>query len=438
MSTKTKKRVYIAAGSIVLVGIIVGVIFFILNLNKPTPTMEDMLGETDLGSNINSLVTVAGEPASTVLIAPSNEKWWYTLTAYTPNPVVYGLDYDRYSKGSEYLAYTLSPGAGFESYGSIGLPTTFIVYEDDKKALTAASLLEADGIAHQLIANMVFFVPEGAQSDVNYALNQFTVAEGKEEFALGDDEAQLFFGYGALKQLFTKNIEEKDAVAFDTLAGMMGITTDTYWSGSSNDGFTWDGFFTGLDVKNISSPTDISTYMSSLWYVKDENGEYVLGDEFASEHPLDPDSKGGDLPGQSGLIDTAQATIMATGALAVRSNDDTGGTDANGDKLPVLPASEGVFQAVFGDVNSFLGLMHSDDAIYPYTTFDTMTFTVKADGSSNVKLALSKNILGEETVNALGDPNAKIKDLLVTESDLSEGAEATEAPEDMDDTLPSP
>lgn len=379
MSKKTKVWVTTAVLAVVTLLVVAGVVF-LPGLLKPA-TVADKISNSTVGKNVTNIVTVNGEPAASVIVAPATADWWWILGVYTPNPVVYTLDFDTYKDGSKYIAYTTSPGSGFESFGYIGLPTTFIVYETEEKATQNANLLTTNGVAHEQVGNTIFFVPEGAYSDVNYALNQYNNAVGEDLELNG--EALMSLQYSSLKTFMTKNMKPLDAETFDTLAGLLGITENTTWSGSSKDGFNWEGSFQGLDIQSVNKPSDVQAYLDGRSYFLDGEGNLVPLGEATDEN-------------QSGIIYPGQGRIFGDGSLILQSNDDATTTmneEGNTEKAPLLDPKDGVYRITIADVNSFISSLLGDGVQYSYTTLESITITVKSDASSTINIVPDQSLL---------------------------------------------
>ncbi len=404
MSKRLKITLFVSIGIVTVIGLVLAGIFLLPNLFKKE-TVADQINKSTVGQNINNLTTVNGENASTVIIAPPTADWWWTLGVYSPNPTAYTLDFNKYSEGSKYIAYTVSPGANFEAYGYLGLPTTFIIYENDNAAKIQADKLTVDGISHQLVGNVIFFVPDGAFSDVNYALNQYNNATDGEDLEL-NGSALMYLEYKSLKTFMYQNMSnDMDKETFDTLAGLLGVTEDTYWSGTSKDGFTWEGQFSGFDTSSINSPEDIQSYLDSRFYFMDSEGNLRPGSEATENN-------------QSGIAYPGQSRISGAGQLVFQSNDSTSVVlDENGEKvdIPVLPASEGVYRITVDDVNGLIGSLLGDEVTYGYTTFGSMSLTIKGDGSGVLVIVPDEKILSSGSDDSTS-PEENSEDIPVEES----------------------
>lgn len=384
ISKKTKIVISSIVGAIAVIGLVVAGIIFIPQWTKP-PTTEKVIKDSIVGEQILGITDVNGQPAASIVIAPPTQDWWWTLSTYTVNPVAYGLDFGKYGKGSKYIAYTLSPGGDFQSYGYLGLPTTFIVYNSDKEAQAAADLLVADAISHQLVGDMIFFVPAGAFSDVNYALNQYEEATSETELEL-DGKAMMFMQFKSIKD-FIDLSSQSDLYkeTFDTFSGMVGLTEESAWSGTSEDGLHWEGQFDEVEVDGINSPTDINNYINSRIYLLDElTNEWVLVPETLEE-------------GQEvgGIMEAGQSEIFAKEQINIRSNTEvaSAATPAGKNIVDPLPEEEGIYQINFTDFNGFLSSMLGPDSLSSYTTFQSVSITIQDDGTSTIDVTLDEDIL---------------------------------------------
>lgn len=388
ITKKTRTVIVSIVGAITVLALVVAGIIFIPQWMKE-PTTEDIIKDSAVGEQILGITDVNGQPAASIVIAPPTEEWWWVLGTYTVNPVAYGLDFNKYNTDSKYISYTLSPGGDYLGYGYLGLPTTFIVYNSDESAKKAADLLVADGVSHQLIGDIIFFVPVGAYSDVNYALNQYEAATSEKELEL-DGKAMMFMQYKSIKT-FVDNSAQSDLYreTFDTLSGMLGLTEDSSWSGTSEDGLHWEGEFSGVDVEALNSPTDIQNYLSTRVYMLDENTqEWVL----VPLEEMEPQQEIG------GIMENDQALMFSSGELNIRSNTEVAGpkTESGNDIIKPLPESEGAYQINFTNFNAFLATIIGPDALTGYTTFASVSITIQEDGTSTMDVTLDESILTGE------------------------------------------
>lgn len=392
MSSKSKKIAIASGLGAIAIALVVGLIVLLMNTVWKSPTQAEIINDSAPGQAINSLTTVNGEPAAAVVVAPPTAEWWWVLGTYSPNPVAYGLDFNKYTTGSKYIAYSLSPGADFKSYGMLGLPTTFIIYNDMDASNAAASVLQDDGVPHQLVENVIFFVPEGAYSDVNYALNQYKMAESSNDLDL-NNKAMMFMGFKSFKTFMNASIEDDlSKETFSTLSALMGVTEDTYWSGVSADGYNWRGSFSNfVDPSELASPRDVQQYAENRRYIIKPDGSKVLPSETGEE---------------SGVIDPGTSTLFSSGVMEIRSNTEVAGPKENGGAsdgstdakyiAQPLPESEGAYQININDVNRWISTMLGSSGSMGYTTFKSLSITVQKDGSSTLNITLLPEIIGSK------------------------------------------
>lgn len=291
------------------------------------------------------------------------------------------------------------------------MPTTFIIYESEDKAKANADLLMQNGVSHQLIGDTIFFVPEGAYSDVNYALNQYSAATEGEELDL-DGKAMMSLQYSSLKTFMTKGMKPLDAETFDTLAGLLGVTTDTSWSGTSSDGFNWEGGFQGLETSSVNTPTDIQAYLDSRSYFLDNEGN------------LKPSSEATD-DNQSGIFYPGQSRIIGESQLILQSNDDSTthmDEEGNTEKAPLLKEEDGVYRITIADVNGLLASLLGDGVNYSYTTFESISITIKEDGSSTINIVPDQALLDGTTEESVDEeaPSTETTEPTETEAPTDE------------------
>lgn len=383
------KRKTIVLLSIILAVVLagVGVLLFFLNMAPKQGETERQIKESSIGQEIIDITNLNDSPAASLVIAPSTSDWWSILSLYTQNDTVYTLDYAKYAKNSSYIAYTLSTGANWQGYGYLGLPTTFIIYNTPEDAANAKALLDADGVSHQLVGNMIFFVPEGAASDVDYALDQYKTVEGETLNLNG--KAMMFMTYPSLEAVLTQGTPPVTLQTFRLLAASLGVSPETTWSGTSSDGLNWVGSFSGkFDTNSLASPTDIENALGSRYYYLQEDGTYATADKATDKS----------------VLVTGQAALFSTGALIIRNNEvGTQFQETTDDNQTVtvqaqpLPADEGIYQVVLKPDEVISAFLTNGQETNEYTTFSQAVVTVQKDGSSTLRLVLKDKILNPDS-----------------------------------------
>lgn len=376
MNTLKEHRKLFIIIAIAVVAVLVAVITFFAVKNSQPETVEDKISKSTVGTDISEVTTVNGEPAASIVVAPPSQKWWDTLLGYSTNPTLKDLNFDDYDEGADYVAFTMSPGNNFQSQGVLGLPTTFIVYENEDAATKIADFINSKGgLGFQQVGNMILFIQDGAYSDVNYAVDQFDNTKDRTDNADLElnDTAFMAFNFKSFTSLYAAGLNDNDSETVDTTLALLGMTNQTVWSGTSKDGLTWDGTFSNTDFKQPNTPTSIRDYLSGRSYYLDVDGSVKLTSEATDTN-------------QTGVQYPAQSILISSGGMSVRSNKEAVGVDAEGAPIKALPASEGLYQ-VSVDLNRWLTVMRSGDVVYSYTGFQTLTATVKdATGKSTIVL----------------------------------------------------
>ena len=287
------------------------------------------------------------------------------------------LDYSTISKNAKFIAFTNSPGDSYEVYATLGMSTTFVVYNTAEDAREAGKTLT--GVTPIFVrANLLMLLPDGAKSDVDYAISQYTNSTSViEESDLSlDNKAIWQINFADFSTMYTNGEKSEDIKVFETTTLMLGITSEAGWIGTSSDGLNWDGKLVNSDTNTIPDPTNIISYLSSQLGFLLKDGTLGSGDEVTEEN-------------QTGVIYQRQS--MLTNYMLISNNKEVAGglTDyATGaiDKGEVLPESEGILR-VETSPNAFFGLMMAKTSIYAVTDFSNVVFTVEdADGTSSIRL----------------------------------------------------
>jgi hypothetical protein len=168
---KSKPLIIAIAGALVLALVGVAVFFFVSTRNA-NPAVK--LQSSQVGSSLDSLTTVNGiQPAST-MVAPATDAWWQMLIIHSTNVHLKSLPFEKISANAKYVAYTLSAGDKFQLFNTVGMPTNYIVYENEEAAVLAAEILNLDGgYSFQQVGNFIMFGTPGSMSDVDFVLKSF-------------------------------------------------------------------------------------------------------------------------------------------------------------------------------------------------------------------------------------------------------------------------
>ena len=373
MSRISKKTLILSSIAVfVLAAMVAGYFIFIAPKSQ-----EQKLAESTTYEMISGLTSVNGvEPASTV-ISPASQKWWDSLLLFSSNKALDDLDYSTISKNAKFIAFTNSPGDSYEVYATLGMSTTFVVYNTAEDAREAGKTLT--GVTPIFVrANLLMLLPDGAKSDVDYAISQYTNSTSViEESDLSlDNKAIWQINFADFSTMYTNGEKSEDIKVFETTTLMLGITSEAGWIGTSSDGLNWDGKLVNSDTNTIPDPTNIISYLSSQLGFLLKDGTLGSGDEVTEEN-------------QTGVIYQRQS--MLTNYMLISNNKEVAGglTDyATGaiDKGEVLPESEGILR-VETSPNAFFGLMMAKTSIYAVTDFSNVVFTVEdADGTSSIRL----------------------------------------------------
>lgn len=373
MSRVSKKTIILSSIAVgLLVTIIVGYFIFLAPKSQ-----EDQLEESTTYEMITGLTSINGiEPSSTV-IAPASQKWWDSLLLFSSNQTLDELDYSTLSNNAKYIAFTNSPGDSYKIYAKLGMSTTFIVYNTSEDAREAGRSLSPTTPSF-VRANLLMLLPEGARSDVDYAITQFTNSTAViEDSDLSlDDNAVWQINFADFSNMYTNGETQEDIDVFENTSIMLGIASEAGWIGTSTDGLNWDGKLVNSATNTVPDPTNIMAYLSSQLGYLLKDGTVASPDLVTEEN-------------QTGVIYQRQSLL--TSYMLISNNEEVAGglTDYDTgeiDKGEVLPESEGILQ-IETSPNAFFGLMMAKTSIYAVTDFSNVIFTIEdADGTSNIKL----------------------------------------------------
>lgn len=375
ISKPKNKRPFILWAAVGLVVVLIaGFLTFILL--KPSETQQNVSSKTF--EMVTGAVTVNKVKPASIVVTPATQDWWNKLANFTSNSEIAKVDYNALKDGAVYNAFTTSKGKKFKGYSSFGLPTTFIVYSDAKKAEAANAKVDAS-IDHVLAGNMLLFLPTGAFSDVDYALAQYKDAVKLNASDLNlDNQAMWQINVKEFNSIYLQGRKKEDVKTYNEFLTKIGVNEDTGWVGYSKDGLSWDGNVVNGSLASAVSLRDLNAFLSAqIAYLKTD-GSLTYGQDVPPENE------------QSGIVYPRQS-MLTNCCMIVSNNSETIGEllpDNSSDKITGKPLakSEGVYQVQIYS-NKFLALMMGDTTAYPVWGFDKVTFTVKdASGKSNITL----------------------------------------------------
>lgn len=369
----TKKKLYaLIAGGIAVVLAIATTIVLVVTNNTNTPQLE----KTEVGKQIQSVLTVDNRPASTIAIAPATEKWWTTLTSTLPEgQLSEEVKWDLVSKNASYISSTVSGGGSYDDYYKYNLNTLIVAYKTVEDLNKVAEKLPP-GASYLVSNNLLLFTPGEAFSDLDYALDAYESTQERiaEDDIKLDDEALLTIDLRAMvDNLIIKQPEQDEKDFLNKFADLFGLEVGASWVGKSPDGITWEGEFHGLNKLPTTKEVDDLFYST----VKAVDGDKIISPDEITD------------PEWGGFIEEHQYRALV--AMAIRTNDKSigmasvtaGGPGVTGPG--VLPKEEGVYEIQFA-VNNFLALVQDRHMTYPYTNAGVVTITLKdAGGKSTIK-----------------------------------------------------
>ena len=370
-----KKTIILSAVALVLLAII-AIIAFILSTPK---TIENRLYESDTFTLVEGATTVDEVAPSTIIIAPSTQEWWANLLSYSSSSTLSEFDYSLVEKNSVYISYTNSKGGQYESFDSVGMSTTIIIYKTAADAIAAGAAV-GNAYPYEVRSNMLLLIPQGAYSDIDYALEQYN----KSKFNINntdlelDNKAMMQINFDDFADSYTKDMSDIDITTFTETMKMFGIEkgNESGWSGTSSDGMNWNGKFVNVDTSKISKPSEVIKYLSQQIAIEKTDGTYVFG----TESTIQEDE-------QTGVYELRQSVLV--NYMAISTTDETAGSLYSAESQTPEPSTklktdEGLLKVEF-NVNPWLAFMKSEITSYPVTGFDTATILVTdTDGSSTI------------------------------------------------------
>lgn len=370
-----RKNIIIIAATTVIVLVAGFLTWFFINSNQE-PKLEEEFYNSQVGSSLDEITTVDGKKSATMMVAPATEKWWLTLLGYTTNVDLFDMPFSDISDGATYVAYTNSQGKKYVNYAVIGMPTSYIIYEDEAKAKAAADkLYELGTFTFEQAGNFIIFNNIGAFSDVDFSLAEF---EKQKDFVsdknlIVEDKALVIFNVGDFSNMYKNYLDDYDKETYDTLMAMFGATEETYWTGTSSDGLTWDGKFSNLQLDKTESPATIADFLLKKSYFLSKDGKILPGSEATDSN-------------QSGTIFSRQSTLMSSGTLIVKSRHEAiDYTEDNelGKGTP-LTEDEPLYQ-IKADLNKLLSSLGSFEMEFMFTSFKTVQLDINdVNGESRI------------------------------------------------------
>lgn len=375
-TSEPKKKLTLIIG--VAIGLVVVLVagFLTFMLLKPSTTQQNVNSKTF--EMVTGAVTVDKVKPASIVLTPATQEWWNKLTNFTSNIEIAKVDFNSLKDGAVYNAFTVSKGKKFKNYSSFGLPTTFIVYSDVKKAEAASAKVDAT-IDHVQAGNMLLFLPAGAFSDVDYALTQYKDATKVTGSDLNlNGKAMWQISVKEFNSIYLQGRKQEDIQTYNQFLSKIGVTENTGWVGYSKDGLSWDGNVVNGNLGAAVSLKDLNAFLSQQVAYLKTDGTLAYGQNVPPENE------------QSGIIYPRQS-ILSNCCMIISNNSETIGEllpDNSKDKITGKPLTktEGIYQ-VQAYSNKFLALMMGDTTAYPVWGFDKVTFTLQdISGKSNITL----------------------------------------------------
>ena len=375
---KKNKVIAITATSALVAGIIAGGVAFSIANSQKTYTPQDA---------ISAMLTVDGVKPASIMVAPATDIWWKTVLNASPNASLEAVKFSDISAGAQYVSTSMSKGKQYANASTVGVPTTFVVYDTPANAEAAyQKLMQANmptattelvdsskKLSPVVSGNFLLFIPEGAFSDVDYALKAYESVAGDNAKmkTLSSNQASWTLDFEDFATILNAQSSKESKKVYTDLVSKLGIGKDTTWSGTSSDGITWEGSFKNYQAEKVSAPAQIATYLSSL--ISYNPGQMELPDK--------PDT-GYDIP----ITDINQA-IIGSCCMIVSNSDSTVGNIVDGtSNIKGAPLGNKGFLEVEIAPNTWMGAIAQRTA-YEFTGYKTMTVLVKdKNGASTITL----------------------------------------------------
>ena len=375
---KKNKVIAITASSALVAGIIAGGVALSIVSNQKTYAPQDA---------ISAMLTIDGVKPASIMVAPATDTWWNALLTASPNQSLDSVKFSDISSGAQYVATSMSKGKQYVNASSVGVPTTFVIYNTPAEAEAAyqkiilanmptnAEVIDSSTKLYPTVSgNFLLFIPEGSFSDVDYALNAYkTVAGDNAKMkTLSNKQATWTLDFEDFATILNGDSSKESKKVYTDLVSQLGIGKDTTWSGTSTDGLTWEGSFQNYQAANVSTPAEIATFLNSL--ITYNPGQLELSDK--------PET-GYDIP----ITDINQA-IIGSCCMIVSNSDSTVGSIIDGTgSIKGAPLGNKGFLEVEIAPNTWMGIIAKRTA-YEFTGFKTMTVLVKdKNGASTITLS---------------------------------------------------
>lgn len=370
-----RKNIIIIAITTVIVLVAGLLTWFIVGSNQK-PKIEEEFYNSQVGSSLDEITTVDGNKSATMMVAPATEKWWLTLLGYSTNVDLFDVPFSDISDGATYVAYSNSQGKEYVNYAVLGMPTSYIVYEDEAKAKAASEkLYNLSKFTFEQAGNFIIFNNIGAFSDVDFSLNEFKKQKDfvSDSNLIVEDKALVIFNVGDFSKMYKNYLDDYDKDTYDTLLAMFGATEETYWTGTSSDGLTWKGQFSNLQLDKTESPVTISKFLMEKSYFLSKDGEILPGSEATDSN-------------QAGTIFSRQSTLMSSGTLTIKSRHEA--VDYTEEKETgigtPLTEKEPIYQ-IKADLNKLLSNLGSFELEFLFTSFKTVQVDITGvNGESTI------------------------------------------------------
>lgn len=417
----SKKKLYTIIGAVIVT--IAVVLTTILLIKNPNGTPE--LQKTEVGKQIQSVLTVDNRPASTIVVAPATEKWWNNLTSTLPEDQLSDqVTWDGLKKNALYISTAVSGGGTYNDYYKFNLSTLIVAYDTKEATNKVASELPL-GTNYLVSNNLLLFTPNEAFSDLDYALDAYESTQDriKTDDIVLKDKALMTIDLRAMVDNLIVKQETKEEKQFLTDFGkLFDLEVGASWVGMSPDGITWDGQFYG--VKKLPSTKEINDVFFST--VRAVDGDKVMKPEEITD------------PEWSGFLEENQYRALT--AMSVRTNEQVVGmasvtAGAPGITGPgLLPKDEGIYQIQFA-VNNFIALVQNRHMTYPYTNAGVITITLLDKGGKSTIVFEDLNTAFEREQKIIDKANEDMANNTGNVEDMSE--EEKEYYENLENSSPT-
>lgn len=379
---KKNKVIAITASSALVAGIIAGGVAISIANSQKTYAPQDA---------ISAMLTIDGVKPASIMVAPATDTWWKMLLASTPNRVLDNVKYSTISNGAVYISTATSKGKQYTDASAVGVPTTFIVYDTPASANAAYQKLMSEtaplntdiadsntALVPVVEGNFLLFIPQGAFSDLDYALeayNNVTKDDAKMK-TLSNKQATWSIDFADFANILNVNSDKSQEKVYIDLVSKLGIGETTTWSGTSKDGLVWKGKFNNYAADKVATPSAISAFLGSLVTTGVDTSELPSFD--SKDSP-----SGYDIP-----ITAVNQAIINSCCMIISNSDSTSGSLINSDGKMISGAALGQkgFLEIAITPNTWMGIM-ANRTSYPFTGYETMTILINdKNGDSTITL----------------------------------------------------